>query len=66
MSEPKIEKWLVHAVMSCEECGWEEGNFLEAQETARAHAKKYGHKVAGELGYALVYDGHKDRQEAKR
>lgn len=46
--------WLVHAIAKCDDCGkeWESRN---AQDVAAQHAKRYGHSVHGELGYAFAF-----------
>lgn len=48
---------VVHAVVKCEDCSWEATNYKNAQATAKIHAKKYKHKVSGELGIDFGYDG---------
>jgi hypothetical protein len=46
---------LVHAIAKCQDCGWEAGKYKNAQACAANHAKKYGHKVTGEVAYAFEY-----------
>lgn len=48
---------VVHAIVSCEDCDWQTHSYKNAQAIAKIHAKKYGHKVTGELGIAFSYDG---------
>lgn len=47
---------VVHATVHCEDCGWESSSYKNAQATAKIHAKRYGHKVIGELGISFSYD----------
>lgn len=53
----KKEAWKIHAVLECENCGKIFDNYKNAQGIAAIHAKKYGHKVVGEIGICVVYDG---------
>lgn len=49
-------QWLVHAMAECEDCGktfWAKN----AQGVSAQHARRYGHTVRGELGYAFKYSG---------
>jgi len=48
---------LIHAVFECEDCGKTFENYKNAQAIAFLHAQKYGHKVSGETGIYIVYDG---------
>ena len=48
---------VVHAFLKCEDCEWETYSYKNAQALAAKHAKKYGHKVTGELGIAFGYYG---------
>ena len=50
---------VVHATVKCEDCGWKTESYRNAQAIAKIHAKKYGHKVRGELGIAFDYDFRK-------
>lgn len=50
------DKWLVHAIMDCLDCDWYCDEFLTAQSEASKHAKDTGHKIHGELGYAVRYN----------
>ena len=56
----KIEKEIVHAIFTCEDCGKHWEDYLTAQNNARRHAKKHGHKVEGDLGYCVSYNGKED------
>jgi hypothetical protein len=50
-------KALIHAIFSCEDCPaiWEW--YLTAQRLAIAHARKHQHRVSGEVGFSVRYDG---------
>lgn len=50
---------VVHAVIHCEDCEWSTNSYKNAQAIAKIHAKKYSHRVSGELGIALSYDFRK-------
>jgi hypothetical protein len=47
---------VVHGIATCEDCGWHTDSYKNAQAIAKIHAKKYGHKVRGELGISFEYD----------
>jgi hypothetical protein len=48
---------VIHAIIECEDCGWgENSSYKNAQAIAKIHAKRYGHKVRGELGIGFNYD----------
>jgi len=47
---------VVHAVVQCEDCDWHTESYKNAQAIAKIHARKYGHKVSGELGISFYYD----------
>lgn len=49
----KKDKWLVHGIMYCQKCDWKEEDYLTALKKARKHVEKTGHKVTGDLGYAV-------------
>jgi len=55
----------VHAYVQCETCGWETGSYKNAQALAKIHAKKYGHKVSGDLGISFGYDYSMDKPTLK-
>jgi len=61
---------VVHAIIACEDCGWTARHYKNAQATAKIHAKRYGHRVSGDLGIYLVYDyrdvGGESEEEGKR
>jgi hypothetical protein len=49
--------WKIHAIATCEDCGRDFQNYKNAQALAAQHAKKYSHKVSGEIEFAFEYDG---------
>lgn len=51
---------VVHGLAECKDCGWETASYKNAQALAAQHAKKYGHRVVGELGIAFSYTGEKN------
>jgi hypothetical protein len=57
---------VVHAHISCEDCEWETFSYKNAQAIAKIHAKRYGHRVSGDLGISLVYDYHGTKGEDKK
>lgn len=56
---------VIHAVVECEDCDWETCSYKNAQAIAKIHAKKYGHKVSGELGISFSYD-FRSKKEPKK
>lgn len=52
---------VVHIFAECEDCGKSFENYKNGQALAAKHAKKYKHKVRGDIGLAFVYDGRKGR-----
>jgi hypothetical protein len=58
----KYSYGVVHGVAECEDCDWKTGSYKNAQAIAAKHAKKYGHKVRGELGISFEYDGRKEEE----
>lgn len=55
----KMTKSLIHGIGQCRDCKWDSENYLTIQEAARRHAKRTGHVVSVEFGYAVTYDGRK-------
>jgi hypothetical protein len=47
---------VVSAIVECEDCLWRTESYKNAQAIAKIHAKKYGHRVRGELGIGFGYD----------
>ncbi len=50
----------VHAFIKCEDCGWASGSYKNALAIAKIHAKRYGHRVSGDLGISFMYDYRDD------
>jgi len=48
---------VVHGLAECKDCEWSTEAYKNAQATAANHARKYGHRVEGELGISFGYDG---------
>jgi hypothetical protein len=53
----KTTKWRTHAIFDCADCGKRWEGYETAQKNAWSHAKRKGHTVRGEVGYAVTYDG---------
>jgi hypothetical protein len=47
---------VIHAYVVCEDCDWKTESYKNAQAIAKIHAKRYGHRVHGELGISFFYD----------
>jgi len=47
---------VVHGIAHCEDCDWGTESYKNCQAIAAKHARKYRHKVVGELGIAFSYD----------
>jgi len=50
------EYGVTHAIVNCDDCDWKTQSYKNAQAIAKIHAKKYGHKVSGELAIYFNYD----------
>ena len=50
----------IHAVVNCEDCQWVTESYKNAQAISKIHAKRYKHRVSGELGISFAYDGRDD------
>jgi hypothetical protein len=61
----KYSYGVVHGIAECEDCEWRTSSYKNAQAIAKIHAKKYGHRVRGELGISFSYDGHEEIGEVK-
>lgn len=48
---------VIHGVVRCLDCNWETHSYKNAQAIAKIHAQKHKHRVEGELGIAIMYDG---------
>lgn len=53
---PTYSYGVVDASVKCEDCGWSTESYKNAQAIAKIHAKRYGHKVSGELTISFEYD----------
>lgn len=51
---------VIHAVVWCEDCDWKTESYKNAQAIAKIHAKRYGHRVMGELGIGFSYNGREE------
>lgn len=51
--------WLIHAIANCTDCNWQEDDYHIAVRKGRDHAKRTGHKVSVETGYAQIYNDRK-------
>ena len=56
---------VIHAFVECEDCDWTTESYKNAQAIAKIHAKRYGHKVHGELGIGFSYNYRKQKKEKK-
>jgi hypothetical protein len=52
---------VIHAIAECEDCGWRNEQYKNAQATAAIHAEKHQHKVQVDIGLAGSYDGRKEK-----
>ena len=50
-----MAQWKVHAFGDCLTCGRQFLNYKNAQALSAQHARKYGHVVFGEVGFAFSY-----------
>ena len=48
---------VVHANICCLDCEWETASYKNAQAIAAIHARKYKHRVEGEITIQIIYDG---------
>ncbi len=53
---------VIAAFVECEDCGWTTESYKNAQAIAKIHAKKYGHKVTGDLNILFSYDYRGEKQ----
>ena len=54
---------VIHAFVECEDCGWTTESYKNAQAIAKIHAKRYGHRVVGELGIGFSYDYRGEKKQ---
>ena len=50
----------VGARVWCDDCEWNSESYKNAQAIAKKHAKKYGHRVNGELEIVFGYDAREE------
>lgn len=62
----KKEYGVVHGLAECQDCSWESSSYKNIQAIAAVHAKKYGHRVTGEVGCAFSYDCRRNATLPKR
>lgn len=55
-----------HCVVECETCGWRSESYKNGQAIAAKHAKKYFHKVSGDLGISFTYDNQDESSEGRK
>ena len=48
---------VVHANIRCLDCKWGTASYKNAQAIAAIHARKYKHRVEGEITIQIIYDG---------
>lgn len=48
-------QWLTHFIAECKDCSWESTDYLEGPRKAAEHARKTGHRIDAEKGYAVRY-----------
>ena len=59
----KTSRVVVHAILECQDCGAQWGNYLTAEQEAHAHAKARRHFVSGDIGHSVHYDGRQAMKE---
>ena len=52
----KSRQWKVHLIADCQDCNWSNTDFIDGRSKAAEHAKRTGHRVTGEEGFAFVYE----------
>lgn len=50
-----MRQWIVHGIAHCTECEWSEDDYLTVRRRAASHARRTGHRVSAEVGYAVEY-----------
>ena len=53
----KYKYGVTHAIIECRDCDWRTESYKNAQAIAKIHAKTHKHRVEGELGIGIMYDG---------
>lgn len=49
--------WLVHFVAYCQNCDWQNQDYIDGPRLAAKHARQKKHLVDADKGYAIHYDG---------
>lgn len=57
-------RWRVHAIFDCCDCDWSSQS-QSGQDAAARHHRKTGHRVNGEVGYAVHFPATGKEGEAK-
>jgi len=57
MAIKKYTYSVIHAIIKCLDCDWETQSYKNAQAIAKIHAETHKHRVEGELGIGIMYDG---------
>lgn len=52
-----MKKGKIHAIATCTECGQEWQDYNTALARAARHARETGHRVTGEVAYAMEWGG---------
>ena len=55
---------VISAIVECEDCDWKTESYKNAQALAAKHARKYRHRVRGELGISFGYDYREKKEKA--
>jgi hypothetical protein len=55
-AKPRFRKWVMHVMANCRNCDWSSHDYQKGQAEAARHARKTGHEIEGELGYAFRYE----------
>jgi hypothetical protein len=48
-------RWLIHYLAECQDCDWSTDDYIDGPRKASDHARKTGHEVHAEAGYAIRY-----------
>ena len=53
---------IIHGIAECEDCNWKTASYKNVQAISATHARKYNHKVIGDLGITFEYDGRQNKR----
>ena len=57
----KVTEGLVHCIARCDDCDWEDQDYLTANNAAYKHAREHKHTVRAELAiHKIFYGGQQD------